>query len=231
MYHLVDLITRVDRLAVLPYHPGAMTEQRVDGRTLRYQHRREELLAAVMAYVLEHGVTDLSFRPLAQAVGVSHVTLRHHFGSKEELVGEIFGAIRHRESPPPGPVDGGDAEAVIRAMWSRWITPSGERTFRLLFQALGQALMHPDRYPRLLSSVVTDWIDIIARLAVESGCPSEDAPRFATLLLAQLRGLQLDLLVTGDHDRVNAALDTALTDLRHRIDSWSTADTGANGNH
>ncbi|MFC4909587.1 TetR/AcrR family transcriptional regulator [Actinomadura gamaensis] len=197
-----------------------MAEQRVDGRTVRYQHRRGELLAAVMAYVLEHGVTDLSFRPLAQAVGVSHVTLRHHFGSKEELVGEIFGAIRRQEAPPPGPVDGDGAEAFIRELWSRWLTPSGERTFRLLFQAVGQALMHPDRYPRLLSSVVTDWIDIIARLAVESGCPPEDAPRFATLLLAQVRGLQLDLLITGDHDRVDAALDTALDALRDRIDSW-----------
>ncbi|RZI53447.1 MAG: TetR/AcrR family transcriptional regulator, partial [Pseudonocardia sp.] len=37
-----------------------MNAERVDGRTLRYQHRRPELLAAATEYVLDHGIGDVS---------------------------------------------------------------------------------------------------------------------------------------------------------------------------
>ncbi|WP_372442035.1 TetR/AcrR family transcriptional regulator [Nocardioides limicola] len=42
----------------------------------------------------------MSYRTLAAAVGVSHVTLRHHFGAKEELLAEVFDLIRAREPIP-----------------------------------------------------------------------------------------------------------------------------------
>jgi DNA-binding transcriptional regulator YbjK len=41
-----------------------MAEQ-IDGRTLRYQHRRSELLDAVGEYVLDHGIATLSLRRVA----------------------------------------------------------------------------------------------------------------------------------------------------------------------
>ncbi|MCC3313732.1 TetR/AcrR family transcriptional regulator [Nocardia africana] len=195
-----------------------MTSGRVDGRSLRFQHRRGELIDAIMDYVLEHGIADLSFRPLADAVGVSHVTLRHHFGTKEELVAEIFETIRARE-PVTSDVDG-DAEALLRSLWNRWTQPEGARHFRLLFEAYGQALMHPDRYGRFLDSVVSDWISLITTLAVRAGCPTDHAETFATALLAQLRGLQLDLLATGEHARVEAALDLVIAGARAQFDSW-----------
>src|SRR4051812_1588115 len=71
-----------------------MGTERVDGRTLRFQHRRPELLAAVTEYVLAHGVSDLSLRPLAQALGVTHATLLRHFSSKEELIMSVVDKIR-----------------------------------------------------------------------------------------------------------------------------------------
>ena len=43
-------------------------EGRVDGRTLRYQHRRPELLAAATEYVLDNGIGDLSLRDMARAL-------------------------------------------------------------------------------------------------------------------------------------------------------------------
>jgi AcrR family transcriptional regulator len=41
-----------------------MSSERVDGRTLRFQHRRPELLAAATEYVLDHGIAGLSLRRL-----------------------------------------------------------------------------------------------------------------------------------------------------------------------
>ena len=126
-----------------------VSEPRVDGRTLRFQHRRPEILEAVMEHVLEHGLGDLSLRSLAAAVGVSHVTLRHHFGSKEELVAELFDEIRARQEIPAD-VAAEDGAALLRRLWRDWTGEPGLRQFRLLFEAYGQALI--DRKSTRLNS-------------------------------------------------------------------------------
>jgi AcrR family transcriptional regulator len=193
--------------------------QPVDGRTLRFQHRRSELVDAVMDYVLEHGVANLTFRPLAQAVGVSHVALRNHFGTKEQLVAEVFDHIRARYVPRAVP-ERDDAEHLVQALWSEWTGERGQRELRLFFEAYGQALMHPDRYRGFLDGVVDDWLGTITATAIAAGCPQDDADRFATVLIAQLRGLILDLLTTGDHTRVQRALDSVLAAARAEADGW-----------
>lgn len=47
---------------------------------------RENLLPKLAAHVLEHGLAELSLRPLAKAAGTSDRMLLYHFGSKEKLV-------------------------------------------------------------------------------------------------------------------------------------------------
>src|SRR6185437_15712547 len=60
-----------------------------DGRALRWERRRPELLRAATEYVLETGVADLTLRPLGAAIGASITTLIRQFGSKDELVHEV----------------------------------------------------------------------------------------------------------------------------------------------
>src|SRR5271154_7591678 len=69
----------------------------VDGRRARHAHRRPELLAAATDYVFEHGLADLTMRPLAKELGITHRGLLHHFGSKEQLVAEILHELRGRD--------------------------------------------------------------------------------------------------------------------------------------
>lgn len=115
--------------------------ERVDGRRLRYQHRRGELLEAVGEYVLENGVASLSLRRVGEAVGVSHVTLQHHFAN-----------------------------------------------------------------------------------IVALGCPREEARSYATLLLATLRGLVIDLLATGERERLDEAFETYLAGAERRAAEWFSTD-------
>ncbi|AGC60228.1 MULTISPECIES: TetR/AcrR family transcriptional regulator [Mycobacterium] len=194
------------------------TERRADGRQLRYQHRRGEIFDAVMAHVLEHGITGLSFRTLAAAVGVSHVTLRHHFGTKDQLLVEILGAIGTRIVIPEqlGADD-------VEALWRRWNEPGAQRRSQLLFEAYAQAVRHPDEYRGFLDRIVTDWIETIRQHAVQAGCPSEEAENFATLLIAQLRGLQFDLLASNDRARVAAALGTVVDGVRAKRAEWDAS--------
>ncbi|MCH9640254.1 MAG: TetR/AcrR family transcriptional regulator [Actinomycetia bacterium] len=198
--------------------------ERVDGRRLRYQNRRGEILDAVIAHVLDHGIGTMSFRTLAAAVGVSHVTLHHHFGTKDELLVEIFDEIGKRQ-PIPDQLSNDDIEVLVRQLWHLWTQPEGARQFRLLFEAYGQALRNPEEHRALLNNIVTRWIEVIRRLALQAGCPRCDADDFATVLVAQLRGLQLDLLATDDHDRVNSALDNVIDDIRDQRTRWNNPKT------
>ncbi|MEO6469806.1 MAG: TetR/AcrR family transcriptional regulator, partial [Acidimicrobiia bacterium] len=51
--------------------------------------RRDELVAAATAWVLEHDLGGLSLRPLAKALGTSDRMLMYYFGSRDGLVAAI----------------------------------------------------------------------------------------------------------------------------------------------
>ena len=63
-----------------------------DGRT-RYangERRRAEIIDAAMKVFAEQGFNSLSLRQIAEAVGVSHTLLRHHFGTKDALLQAVL---------------------------------------------------------------------------------------------------------------------------------------------
>ena len=66
--------------------------------------RRQELLDRSVDYVVANGISDLSLRPLAAALGTQAPVLLHHFGSKEHLVEEILGRVRVDCDPLAAPL-------------------------------------------------------------------------------------------------------------------------------
>jgi AcrR family transcriptional regulator len=54
---------------------------------------RTRLLAAVIEHIQRCGISDLSLRELAAAIGTSHRMLHYHFGSKEDLLRAVLRRI------------------------------------------------------------------------------------------------------------------------------------------
>lgn len=194
----------------------------VDGRTLRYQHRRPELLAAVTEYVLDHGIGDLSLRDLARGVGVTHATLLRHFSSKEDLLLHVIDRIRSdfadqlandKELRSARP-----ASELLRATWKRMCEPAEQRQFVLLFELAAKATRDGGRIAELARSGLDEWLSVISAQLVRMGYPPKEADILATLSLAQVRGLQLDLLVTGDRRRVDRAVAALVEMLDRRVE-------------
>lgn len=183
----------------------------VDGRTLRHQHRRTELLAGAVEYILEHGVAELTLRPLAEALGVTHATLLRHFGSKEQLVKEVITAIRLGLLENLRASVGDDPAATpahsMRTVWRQLCEPQERRQFVLLFELVALESREPDRFGSLASVLITDFLPLIEAGLRTAGRSPDEARDLATAWLAQLRGLQLDLAVSGDRPRVDAAMD------------------------
>lgn len=171
------------------------------------QQRRDELLDAVVEYVVEHSFAELTWRPLATALGVTPTTLVHRFGSKEQMIQAVQQRLRERILAETAPPDGEDLPTYVRRVWERVSDPARDGEFRLFFAVYGQALQAPETFDDFLTHVVADPFKAFASTSTGA---STSAP---TLVLATLRGLLLDLLTTGDRDRVTAAAATFLTSL------------------
>lgn len=187
------------------------------GRPVDHQ-RRAELLEAVVDYAVEHGFSELTWRPVAAAVGVSTNTLVHHFGTKEQMFEAILDRLRERLVVSTDDLLGErpDLVTVARVVWERTSDPQRGAEFRLFFAVYGRALQAPRQFAGFLERVVSDWMSSLRDVQLP-GTDAETATRRATLVIATIRGLLLDLLATGDHDRVHDAAESLFAALEHQL--------------
>jgi AcrR family transcriptional regulator len=168
------------------------------------------LLDGAIDYVAQNGLSDVSLRTLATALGTSHRMLIHHFGSKERLWVEIVRTVEARQRELLGAIlpDADQPLAyAMRAWWKHISDPSLWPNERLFFEIYGQALQGRAHTTELLDGIVDDWLDPVTEINVALGLPPRVARAHARLGVAVTRGLLLDLLATRDVAAVDAAMD------------------------
>ena len=174
--------------------------------------RRAALLAAAGRWLASHGSVGFSLRELARGIGETHRALLHHFGSKERLFLEVLTESRRRErssflqeaaghSASRSPVE------LLRHEWARLSSPRQETFLRLYYDVLIAAMREPKRFREHLDVFGNDWIQTVAQLAEEVGIERRRAQSVGTFVLAGVRGLLLDLMVSGDRKRVERGFD------------------------
>lgn len=185
-----------------------------DGRALRYRHRRPELLRAVADYVLARGVSNLSLRRVAAAVGVSHAALIGHFSSKDAMIVE---ALERIAADVVASVDDFEAvsmptvEGMLWAIWRFQSDPPQLNHFRVFLEMASSskysrcALVFSGGGETSVQVMANVWLSPVETRLVRDGWGASDAAATATTVVAQLRGLQLDLIMTGDRKRVEEA--------------------------
>jgi AcrR family transcriptional regulator len=181
--------------------------------------RRDELLDVLADHVQHSGLEEPSLRELAEAAGVPHITLIHHFGSRSELMAEIFGRINERTSGLASLQPGASYQERLATMWAT-LTGAGHReVWATFFELLGSALRAPEQHREFLNHTATDWtVPLMAEL-IEAGFGGADAARTATFVVAAVRGLVIDSLAGGDPERINGAFDLLMgivTDVTSR---------------
>lgn len=179
--------------------------------------RKSELLDAVIDYLFEHGLSDLSLRPLSDALETSPRNLLYHFGSKEEMVVQALTEARDREqrlvldwmrTHPDAAL-----EEILQHFWMSLSSAENAPFLRLLFEVYAIALYDPTRFPGFPEAAVADWFPVLEQAFLSHGLGASEAQMRATLTVATARGLLLDLLAIGDRERV----DRAFGDLAARV--------------
>ena len=158
--------------------------------------------------MFEHGLADLTIRPLAKELGITHRGLLHHFGSKEQLVAEILHELRGRDRQRIAELGGrltATGDDPIMIAWKRMSGKPYFNYWRAYFEVFAIAVRDRAHYGHFLDGVVAEWLELLTPLLIEAGCPPERTDSLATLILASFRGLYMDLLVTGDRKRADRA--------------------------
>jgi AcrR family transcriptional regulator len=168
-------------------------------------NRKEQLRDAALAYLVEHGLTGVSLRPMAAQLGTSARILIFHFKSKEGLMTEVMEELHARlqasflklsESP----------DRSVPPLKRFWLWARDRKNFvylRLLYESQIVAARNGKQYGRHLKKSSTDW----QRLVFQRLSESVRSQELATLCIAVFDGLFLELIVTGDRQRLTRAMD------------------------
>jgi AcrR family transcriptional regulator len=179
---------------------------------------KRELLDQVVAYLAENGLGDMSLRPMAAALGTSPNRLVHHFGSKQELLAAALArATRIQEDVRDEWLrrqpDMSQANQLRR--WWKWLNES-PRNLALTRLGLEAATLEAARTGitgEVRAEQIGVWREHIEQQLLREGVPRSSVVIEASLLKGMFTGLVVDLMATGDKQRLTRALEQGLKRL------------------
>ena len=171
------------------------------------QPKRARLLDEIVDYTLKRGLSGLTLRPLAAALKTSPRMLIYFFGSKEQLINEAVTQCRMRQQQEFAHMlsSRGNRRQQLALAWEVWSSKENERSLWFFFEVYALAMRDRKRFPGLLERLIKDWLPFFEHAVAAAGVEPERVPPLATFILATIRGLQLDLLATGERRRIDHA--------------------------
>lgn len=182
-------------------------------------HIKERLLDACADYALAHGLPD-RLEPLAAATGTSARMLIYHFGTRDALLRAVLGHARQRQLDTFGDLlrvrPDEPYTATLNRAWASIAGPGGQPYLRMFGQLRESA--EQQLWPNFRRTATTDWLG-----PLEEGLGSIGRPDLATLVLAVIRGLLMDLDATGDTTRTDQAFRDFLSAVEHLSSGYRSA--------
>jgi AcrR family transcriptional regulator len=172
--------------------------------------RKRDLLDEIVVYLGETGIGDLSLRPLAKCLGTSTYTLTYQFGSKDQLVMDaVSHAVELRNQSVAELAEDGTATPAefVRRLWAWSTHPPNLRLVRMLLEATTLAHTQPAVFGDVGRQVVAEGVGLLAGAVERAGAGPVEATRVATQAYGTIVGLQMDLMATGERQRVDLAVE------------------------
>jgi AcrR family transcriptional regulator len=156
---------------------------------------REALMNAAITIVGQRGLRGLTYRAVAQAAGVTHALVTHHFGSREALISEaLASSVRSVEHAT---FDSGEELQDFAADLPSFIANEEDLLafqYELTMEARRQPELNPD-----IQKMYTDVLERIEERLAAFGCPDDVA--FARVVLAAIDGMILQQIAFGREDQ------------------------------
>lgn len=191
---------------------------------------RDRLLDRVVDHCLEFGVADLTLRSVARSTGSNNRMLLYYFESKEQMIAAALRRAGERFPLIVGalvPLDDTNQplEFRLNACWSSLSAPENLPFIHLFFEVFGLASREAGRFDTFLQRVGRDWAHAVSLALAAEGVPLLRARTAGREIVALWRGLQFDLLSTGEFEVAAAAHTNAVralvADLTRDVDRGS----------
>lgn len=166
--------------------------------------KADDLLARIVEIVRRTGLAGFSLDALSRQLGTSSRMLVHYFGSKDELLGRIVYALRedHVTSMEAQPV--GSITDAIDLWWNHYRANLADMQF--FFHLTSRSFEEPEKFKEFSSTAVDLWVTYFYRSLQSDERSEAEALAIARLVLATVRGLMVNLLITGDVEHVEQSL-------------------------
>jgi AcrR family transcriptional regulator len=172
--------------------------------------RRDELLDGATAWAFEHGLAQLSLRPLAKALGTSDRMLIYYFGSRDQLlvdIAERATALLVATMPIVDPTHPPRSARVwLDACWLLFTDPGMRPAMSFLFELDALGTRAPGSLRDAARLVADAWIAAVDATLAALGVPSRSRAGLTRVVAAALVGLALDALVAPEPVRPAAAV-------------------------
>ncbi len=168
--------------------------------------KREALIEALANHLLQHGLREVSLRPLAAAVGTSDRMLLHYFENKNELLTATLVRVSDRlqsmlDAARPEPMPFAELLKLLVAMLKdEQVRPYMRLWLELAARAAGGDALYQTVASRIFDDFYA-WIEASIRVEREA-----DRAPTASLALATLEGLVL-LDALGLDARIKSAME------------------------
>lgn len=197
--------------------------------------RKAELLRAILDYLMDKTLAELTFRTVAEGLGISTYTLVYHFGNREQLITEVIRSIESRldsmRSTDVGDIDREAWRTYLLESWQWTMAQRNRHLARLEFEATAQDIVAADprgtaqEHFRMLHHKTRDWLMV-------QGVAEEFADTDARLFTSTFYGLQFDFVVMNQPEEATKAFELMLTvffnNLEYRLAS-AGEEPGHNG--
>lgn len=209
-------LSAADNVGVTPAADPADSE--ITGDEQSDSPRKRQLLTAAYGYALTNGLADFALRPMAKAIGTSPRVLLFLFGSKDGLTRALLARARQDELAALTTLRAAQQEATLadtgREVWQWLVAPSHRALLALWLEGYARSLLgESGPWERFAVETVDDWLALLTTRQPANRRRTKAGEADRTLLLAVLRGAMLDVLATGDADRVSRAVERYLDSL------------------
>jgi AcrR family transcriptional regulator len=183
---------------------GGKPADKAPARAQANNLKAEELLGRIIEIVRSQGLAGFSLDNLAPQLSTSSRMLVYYFGSKDELLGRIVYTLRNDivtqlEDEPVGTIT-----AAVDRWWNHYQANPADMQF--FFHLTSRSFEEPDKFQEFASTAVVQWEAYFVR-SLEGHVESpQEAKAIARLVLATVRGLMADLLITADKPQAERSL-------------------------
>jgi len=177
-----------------------------------YRHSEEEIVDAAAAVALEHGMSGLTYRRVADRLGISDRMVVYYLPTKRDLVLAALTAVSVTLQQLLAEAFGEermDPDALVRKAWPVLTTPAAEQVFAIFFEAIGLASARTDPYGQLVPAMMQAWVDWLTTRA--NGASASARRRNALSVIARVDGLLLVRQTLGADASNDAARALGIT--------------------